>query len=183
MDWEVIELETPLQDESVSALRAGQKVLLSGIVYTARDAAHRRMHESMQRGEPLPIDLRGQVLYYVGPTPAFGEHIIGSAGPTTALRMDRYTPDLYALGVKATIGKGNRTQPVIDAIQQHRAVYFAALGGIGALLSKKIKSVAVVAYEDLGAEAIHRLEFDRFPLIVINDAEGNDYYRMVRERT
>jgi fumarate hydratase subunit beta len=173
-------LEAPLTDEVVLSLKSGDRVLLSGEVYTARDAAHRRMMDTLEAGGTLPINLRGQILYYVGPTPAFGDHIIGSAGPTTALRMDKYTPLLYSLGLKGSIGKGNRSDEVRKAISQYKGIYFAALGGTGALLSKSILEVEVVAYPDLGTEAVHRLKLAAFPVIVINDSYGNDYYRSVQ---
>ena len=170
-------IETPLTTEDVETLRAGDSVLLSGVVYTARDAAHARLTELLKRGEPLPVDLAGQVIYYVGPTPAKPGQIIGSAGPTTAGRMDSFTPALLAAGLKGMIGKGLRSQSVIDAIVEHRAVYFAATGGAAALLAKRVVSCEVVAYEDLGCEAIHRLEVRDLPLIVINDCVGGDFYR------
>lgn len=173
-------IRAPLADETVSGLKAGDRVLISGNVYTARDAAHRRMMDALEAGGTLPVDLRGQILYYVGPTPAFGDHIIGSAGPTTALRMDKYTPFLYSAGLKGSIGKGNRSDDVRQAIAQYRGVYFAALGGTGALLSKCIQEVEIVAYPDLGTEAIHRLKLVSFPAIVINDCCGGDYYRLVQ---
>lgn len=170
-------LTTPLMDSNIEPLRAGDTVLLSGVVYTARDAAHARLVELLKRGEPLPVDLRGQVIYYVGPTPAKPGDAIGSAGPTTAGRMDSFTPALLAAGLKGMIGKGQRSQSVIDAMVEHKAVYFAATGGAAALLAKRIVSCEVVAYEDLGCEAIHRLEVRDLPLIVINDSLGNDFYR------
>ena len=170
-------IETPLRDEDIEVLRAGDSVLLSGVVYTARDAAHARLVELLKRGEPLPIDLKGQVIYYVGPTPAKPGQVIGSAGPTTAGRMDSFTPALLEAGLKGMIGKGQRSQSVIDAIGEHKAVYFAATGGAAALLAKRVVSCEVVAYEDLGCEAIHRLEVRDLPLIVINDCHGGDFYR------
>lgn len=173
----MVQLETPLTSESIEGLRAGDSVLLSGVVYTARDAAHARLVELMKRGEPLPIDLNGQVIYYVGPTPAKPGEVIGSAGPTTAGRMDSFAPALLAAGLKGMIGKGQRNQSVIDAMVEHKAVYFAATGGAAALLAKRIISCEVIAYEDLGCEAIHRLEVRDLPLIVINDCLGGDFYR------
>jgi fumarate hydratase subunit beta len=168
------EVTLPLTDEVIETLRAGDYVYLSGPVYTARDAAHKRMLDALAKGEPLPVDIRGQVLYYVGPTPARPGEVIGSAGPTTAERMDPYTVPLLEAGLKGTIGKGGRTAPIREALQKHRAVYFLAVGGAGALLSKHIRSAELVAYEDLGSEAIRRLELDRFPAVVCNDIYGGD---------
>jgi len=175
-------IETPLSDPLVQDLRAGDSVLLSGVVYTARDAAHARLVELIRQGEPLPFDLAGQVVYYVGPTPAKPGRVIGSAGPTTSGRMDSFTPYLLAAGLKGMIGKGQRSQAVIDAIREHKAVYFAATGGAAALLAKKIVSCDVIAYDDLGCEAIHRLEVVDLPLVVINDCEGRDFYRESQAR-
>jgi fumarate hydratase subunit beta len=173
---EVIRLTTPLSDGDVVRLKAGDQVRLSGTLFTARDAAHARLSERLEAGQPLPIDVRGQVIYYVGPTPPRPGMIIGSAGPTTGGRMDRYTPRLLALGLKGMIGKGHRSQPVREALKQHRAVYFGAVGGAGALLSKYIRAAEIVAYEDLGTEAIRRLVVEDFPVLVIDDAHGNDLY-------
>ena len=173
----MLHLETPLTTEKVEPLRAGDSVLLSGVVYTARDAAHARLVDLLKRGEPLPIELAGQVIYYVGPTPAKPGQAIGSAGPTTAGRMDSFAPSLIAAGLKGMIGKGQRNQGVVDALVKHKAVYFAATGGAAALLAKRIISCEVIAYEDLGCEAIHRLEVRDLPLIVINDCVGGDFYR------
>lgn len=175
----MIGLETPLRTEDIEALRAGDGVVLSGIVYTARDAAHARLAKLIEEGKPLPIDLAGQVIYYVGPTPAPPGRIIGSAGPTTAGRMDPYTPALLEAGLKGMIGKGLRSQEVRDAIVKHKAVYFAATGGAAALLAKRIVACEVIAYEDLGCEAIHRLEVRDLPLVVINDCVGGDLYRSI----
>jgi fumarate hydratase subunit beta len=169
-------LTTPLDDDTVKKLKSGDKVLLSGIIYTGRDAAHKRLVDLVEKGEDLPLDLKGQVIYYVGPTPARPGRPIGSAGPTTSYRMDAYTPALLALGLKGMIGKGNRSPEVIEAMKKHGALYFAATGGAGALIARRIKSSRVVAYEDLGPEAIRRLEVEDFPVIVINDVEGNDLY-------
>lgn len=169
-------LKVPLSDKDIADLKAGDQVSLSGIIYTARDAAHKRMVEGMARREPLPIDIKGQILYYVGPTPAKPGQVIGSAGPTTSSRMDVYTPRLLEAGLKGMIGKGKRSSEVVDAIKKCKAVYFAAAGGAGALLSKRIKRAEVVAYDDLGPEAIYRLEVDDFPVIVVNDINGNDLY-------
>jgi len=165
---------TPLTDEALAGLKTGDEVLLTGVIYTARDAAHRRIMEAVERGEGPPIDLKGQIVYYVGPTPPRPGQIIGSAGPTTAYRMDPFTPKMLELGIKAAIGKGGRSKEVRDAFVTHKAVYFGAIGGSGALLSGSIKKVDIVAYEDLGTEAIRRLEVEDFPVIVINDIYGND---------
>ena len=167
-------LHLPLSDAGVEALRAGDRVLLTGGLYTARDAAHRRMVEALSQGEPLPVDIRGQVIYYVGPTPAKPGEVIGSAGPTTAVRMDPYTPALLEAGLRGIIGKGGRGPQVREALQKHQAVYFLAVGGAGALLSKQIKQVEVVAYEDLGTEAMRRLEVEEFPVVVCDDIYGGD---------
>lgn len=169
-------LTVPLSENDITNLRAGEQVFLTGIIYTGRDAAHKRMVEGMDRGEQLPIDIRGQVIYYVGPTPAKPGQAIGSAGPTTSSRMDAYTPRLLEAGLKGMIGKGKRSQEVREAIKRFKAVYFAAAGGAGALLSKRIKKADVVAYEDLGPEAIYRLEIEDFPVVVVNDIYGNDLY-------
>ncbi|WP_354572355.1 Fe-S-containing hydro-lyase [Halalkalibacter oceani] len=169
-------VQLPLTDEVVLGLRAGDKVLLSGALYTARDAAHKRIFEAIQNNEPLPIQINGQTIYYVGPTPAKAGQIIGSAGPTTSGRVDKYTPALLSLGLKGMIGKGYRNDEVKKAIQTYQAVYFAAIGGTGALLSKAITSVDIIAFEDLGPEAIRKLVVKDFPVIVINDCYGNDLY-------
>ena len=177
-----VEVRTPLADEDVGALRAGQPVLISGVLYTARDAAHKRMIEALERGDDLPFDVRGQVIYYVGPTPAPPGRVIGAAGPTTAGRMDRYTPALLARGLKGMVGKGSRSQDVKDALQKHTAVYFGGLGGAGALLARSVRTVEIVAYEDLGAEAIRRIEVVDFPAVVANDCYGGDMYAEARAR-
>lgn len=166
----------PLTDEIVQSLKIGDYVYLTGTLYTARDAAHKRMHESLQSGEKLPIDIEGTVIYYMGPSPARPGRAIGSAGPTTSSRMDKYTPDLLDLGMAGIIGKGKRSQSVTDAIVRNKSVYFAAVGGAGALLSKAILKSEVVAYEDLGTEAIHRLEVKDFPAVVVIDCKGNNLY-------
>ncbi|HBV96975.1 MAG: fumarate hydratase [Peptococcaceae bacterium BICA1-7] len=171
-----IKLSTPLADENVENLRIGQKVLLNGILYTARDAAHKKMMELLDRGEPLPFDLRGNVIYYVGPSPTKPGMVIGSAGPTTAGRMDAYTPRLLSLGLKGMIGKGKRTPEVIKAIKQNKSVYFTAVGGAAALISQSIKKCRVLAYPELGPEAIHELYVEDFPVIVVNDSLGGDLY-------
>jgi fumarate hydratase subunit beta len=175
-------ITTPLTDEVVLALRAGLPVLISGVLYTARDAAHRRMAETIAKGEELPFDVRGQVIYYVGPTPTPPGRIIGAAGPTTAGRMDRYTPMLLERGLKGMIGKGPRSAEVKEALVRYKAVYFGGMGGAGALLSECITSVELVAYEDLGTEAIRRLEVRDFPVIVVNDCYGGDAYAEARAR-
>jgi fumarate hydratase subunit beta len=167
-------IQLPLTEETVELLRAGDYVYLTGNLYTARDAAHRRMVQALSQGEPLPLDIRDQVIYYVGPTPAKPGAVIGSAGHTTSIRVDPYTPPLLEAGLKGIIGKGGRGPQVREALQKHRAVYFVAVGGAGALLSKQIRSVEVVAYEDLGTEAIRRLEVEDFPVVVCNDIHGGD---------
>jgi fumarate hydratase subunit beta len=177
-----VSLTTPLSDEAVAALRAGQPVLITGIVYTARDAAHQRMAEALARGEDLPFELRGQVIYYVGPTPTPPGRVIGAAGPTTAGRMDRYAPALLERGLKGMIGKGPRSEEVREALKEHTAVYFGGLGGAGALLARQIQAVEMVAYEDLGTEAIRRLAVEEFPAVVINDCHGGDAYAEARTR-
>ncbi len=169
-------IEAPLSDRDVLAMKAGDNLLVNGVIFTARDAAHKKLIELMEKGEPLPLDLQGQIIYYVGPTPAKPGQVIGSAGPTTSGRMDAYTPQMLAHGMKACIGKGLRNQAVKVALQQYKGVYLAAVGGAGALLSKKIKKCEVVAYPELGPEAIHRLEVEDFPVTVVNDAHGGDVY-------
>lgn len=171
-----IKLTTPLSDEVVEKLRIGQRVLLNGVVYTGRDAAHKKLVELLDRGEELPIPLKEQVIYYVGPSPARPGRIIGSAGPTTSGRMDAYAPQLIALGLKGMIGKGKRSPEVVEAMKQHRAVYFAAVGGAAALISRCIKSCRVLAYPELGPEAVHELVVEDFPVIVVNDVMGGDLY-------
>ena len=177
-----ISLSLPLKEEDILRLRAGDRVLLTGVLYTARDAAHKRLVEALERGEKLPIDLKGQVLYYVGPSPAPPGKVIGSAGPTTAYRMDRYTPRLLQAGLRGTIAKGSRSEKVKEALKQHKAVYLAATGGAAALLSKKILKAEVIAYADLGPEAIRRLEVKDLPAIVINDTYGGDLYQEGKEK-
>lgn len=174
-------LTTPWSDATVDSLRAGDLVLISGVIYGARDAAHKRLVETLERGEPLPVDLRGGIVYYVGPTPARPGQVIGSAGPTTSTRMDAYTPALLAQGLKGMIGKGFRSQRVLEGLSQHRAVYMAATGGAGALLARCFRKAEVVAYEDLGTEALWRFEVEDFPAIVVNDAFGCDLYREGRK--
>ena len=169
-------ITAPITKEVSASLRAGDYVYITGTIYTARDAAHKRMDEALDRGEKLPLDIKDQVIYYMGPSPAREGRPIGSAGPTTASRMDKYAPRLLDLGQSAMIGKGKRTKEVLDAVVRNKAVYFAAVGGAGALLSKCIKSSEVIAYEDLGAEAIRKLEVEDFPVIVVADCEGNNLY-------
>lgn len=169
-------ISVPLTEETAASLRAGDYVYLTGTIYTARDAAHKRMSEALERGEKLPLAVENQVIYYMGPSPARPGQPIGSAGPTTASRMDKYAPALLDLGLKGMIGKGKRNRAVKDAIVRNGAVYFAAVGGAGALLSKSIVSSEVIAYDDLGTEAIRKLEVKNFPVIVVMDAEGNDLY-------
>ncbi len=179
---DVKKIETPLTDEIIETLKVGDRVLLNGVVYTARDAAHKRMLEEYAKTGKLPFDVEGQVIYYVGPTPPKPGQVIGSAGPTTAYRMDKYTPKLHELGLKATIGKGWRGQEVKEALKKYKAVYFAAYGGTAALLSKHIKSAEIIAYEDLGTEAIRRLVFEDFPVIVANDIYGGDIFKDGQEK-
>ncbi|WP_083477692.1 Fe-S-containing hydro-lyase [Alkalihalophilus marmarensis] len=175
-------VDLPLTNEKIISLKAGDNLLLSGDIYTARDMAHKRMYEMLERGEKLPITLENQVIYYVGPTPAKPNALIGSAGPTTSSRMDKYTPCLLNKGLKGMIGKGYRSREVVGAIKENKAVYFVAIGGLGALIAKTIKSVEVVAFEDLGTEAIRKLTVKDFPVVVINDAFGNDWYKEGQER-
>ena len=169
-------IKAPLDREEIKTLKAGDYVYITGTIYTARDAAHKRMKEALDRGEKLPFDVKDNVMYYMGPSPAREGRPIGSAGPTTASRMDRYAPELLDLGLAGMIGKGKRTQEVRDAVVRNQAVYFAAVGGAGALLSQRIKEAEVIAYEDLGAEAIRKLRVENFPVIVVEDCEGNYLY-------
>ncbi len=174
-------IRVPMDKENAKSLRAGDYVYLTGTVYTARDAAHKRMDEALREGGELPFDIKGQIIYYMGPSPAREGRPIGSAGPTTASRMDKYTPRLLDLGMGAMIGKGKRSPEVIEAIVRNGAVYFAAVGGAGALLSKCITSSEVIAYDDLGTEAIRRLEIEDFPVIVVVDSEGGNLYETAVE--
>ena len=169
-------ITVPMSREMARSLKAGDSVLLSGVIYTARDAAHKRLCELAAQGKPLPLDVTDGVIYFVGPTPAKPGEVIGSAGPTTAYRMDAYSPTLIGLGLTGMIGKGKRSPEVIAAMKEHGAVYFGAIGGCGALLSRCIKKAEIIAYEDLGAEAIRRLEVENFPVVVIIDSEGNNLY-------
>lgn len=177
-----IKIQAPFDEEIVRSLKAGDRVLISGTVYAARDAAHKRMMETLEQGKELPINIKGQVIYYVGPTPAKPGQVIGSAGPTTSGRMDKYTPALLDLGLKGMIGKGYRNQQVIHSIEKNKAVYFGAIGGSGALIARTIKKVEIIAYEDLGTEAIRKMVIEDFPAIVINDIHGNDWYQQGMEK-
>jgi len=169
-------IKPPLTDADVEGLNAGDRVLIRGVLYTARDAAHKRLVDLLDEGRDLPFDVKGQIIYYVGPTPARPGEVIGSAGPTTSYRMDPYAPRLIELGLKGMIGKGQRDAAVKEAIQKHRAVYFAAVGGAAALIARTIKKAEVIAYDDLGAEAVRRLEVEGFPAIVVNDCHGGDLF-------
>lgn len=175
-------VSSPIDEQVLISLKAGDRVLISGTIYTARDAAHKRMAEAIQKGEDLPFNIKGQTIYYVGPTPAKPGQIIGSAGPTTSGRMDKYTPSLLDRGLKGMIGKGYRSQEVIDSMKKNKAVYFAAIGGSGALIARSIKSMEVIAYEDLGPEAIYKLTVENFPAVVIIDSEGTDWYQAGKEQ-
>ena len=174
-------IKAPLDKDTARSLRAGDSCLISGIIYTARDAAHKRMCEAVARGEELPFDPDGSVIYFVGPTPAREGQVIGSAGPTTSYRMDAYSPTLIALGSTGMIGKGRRSGEVVEAMKEHGAVYFGAIGGCGALLAECIKSAEVIAYPDLGAEAVMRLRVEDFPVVVVIDTLGNDLYEIGKE--
>ncbi|MFH1238938.1 MAG: Fe-S-containing hydro-lyase [bacterium] len=169
-------INTPVSDREIKTLKAGDRVLISGIIYTARDAAHARLADLLAKKQDLPFEPAGQIIYYVGPTPPRKGTVIGSAGPTTSSRMDKYTPQILARGLKGMIGKGPRSPEVLKAIKKYKAVYFAALGGAGALISRHIKKAEIIAYEDLGPEAIRRLEVEDFPVIVVNDIYGHDLY-------
>jgi len=173
---EALSLTTPLSDEDVVKLRTGDRVLISGVIYTARDAAHKRMVELLDAGKELPFDVQGQVIYYAGPAPAKPGAVIGSCGPTTSYRMDPYTPRLIQQGLRGMIGKGTRSDEVKKAIVDHKCVYFAAIGGLGALLAKTVKEAEIIAYPDLGPEAIRRLVVEDFPAIVAIDVRGEDIY-------
>jgi len=175
-------IQVPISKEDAKSLRAGDYVYLSGTIYSARDAAHKRMQESMDQGEALPLEIKDTVIYYMGPSPAREGRPIGSAGPTTSSRMDKYAPKLLDMGLGAMIGKGKRSQAVLDAIVRNESVYFAAIGGAGALLSKCITSSEVIAYDDLGAEAIRKMEVKDFPVVVVVDSEGNNLYETAVEQ-
>jgi len=172
----IIELKTPLSMEDIISLRSGDRIEISGYIYTARDTAHKRMMELVKADRELPFPVKGQVIYYVGPSPAPPGRVIGSAGPTTSYRMDPYTPKLLEMGLKGMIGKGRRSDAVREAMVRYKAVYMAATGGAGALISRAVRESITVAYEDLGPEAVRRLKVERFPVIVVNDILGNDYY-------
>lgn len=173
-------LHTPLSRNDARALRCGESCLITGTIYTARDAAHKRLCELAAKGEPLPFDIEGAIIYFVGPTPAKPGQVIGSAGPTTSYRMDAYSPALIALGQTGMIGKGKRGEAVVDAMRRYGAVYLGAIGGLGALLGKCVKKAEVIAYPDLGAEAVRRLEVENFPVVVVIDSEGNNLYELGR---
>jgi len=178
-----IKINTPIKDDKIlEGLKTGDEVLITGTLYTARDAAHKRLVELLDAGKPLPIDVKGQMIYYVGPTPAKPGKVIGSAGPTTSGRMDAYAPKLIAIGLKGMIGKGSRSKEVIEAMKKYKCVYLAAIGGAAALIAQRIKKSKVVAYEDLGAEAICCIEVEDFPVVVVNDIYGNDLYEQGRKQ-
>jgi len=172
----IMHITSPIETETIEKLTAGAQVLISGVIYVARDAAHQRLIQALDKKEKLPFDPNGQTIYYMGPSPAKPGQVIGSAGPTTSSRMDIYTPRLIAAGIKAMIGKGNRSPAVKEAIKKYKAIYFASIGGTGALLAKSIKQAEVIAYEDLGTEAILRLSVENFPAIVANDIYGGDLF-------
>jgi fumarate hydratase subunit beta len=173
-----IKLETPLTEEKILNLKAGDSVLLSGVIYSARDAAHKRLIDLLNEGRELPLNIKDETIYYVGPSPAKPGMVIGSAGPTTSYRMDDYAPTLMDLGLRGMIGKGARNEEVIDAIKRNKAVYFGAIGGAAALIAKSIIKSEIIAYEDLGAEAIRKMEIKDMPLVVIIDADGNNLYKL-----
>ncbi|MGL5918311.1 MAG: Fe-S-containing hydro-lyase [Cetobacterium sp.] len=179
----MIHLTTPLKDSEVEKLKAGDTVSITGYIYTARDAAHARLIKLLENGEKLPFDLNGQIIYYAGPSPAKPGQPIGSCGPTTSYRMDSYSPTILENGLKGMIGKGARNKEVRDSIVKNKAIYFAAVGGAAALIAQSVKSSEIIAYEDLGAEAIRKLEVVNFPAIVINDCDGNDLYEITRSST
>jgi len=172
-----IRVSTPLSDEVIRTLRSGDKVFINGILYTARDAAHRRLVELIDKGEQLPFEVKGHIIYYVGPTPARPGKPIGSAGPTTSFRMDVYAPKLIEKGLKGMIGKGARSQEVLEAMKRYKCIYFTTVGGAGALLAQRITHSEVIAYDDLGPEAIRKLKVEHFPVFVVNDIYGNDLYQ------
>ncbi|MGV3266781.1 Fe-S-containing hydro-lyase [Cytobacillus pseudoceanisediminis] len=177
-----VKVTIPIEENLLLSLKAGERVLLSGTIYTARDAAHKRMSEALEKGEDLPFNIEGQTIYYVGPTPAKPGQVIGSAGPTTSGRMDKYTPSLLDRGLKGMIGKGYRSKEVIDSMKKNKAVYFAAIGGSGALIARSIKTMEVIAYEDLGPEAIYKLTVRDFPAVVIIDSNGTDWYQLGKQK-
>ncbi len=175
-------VKLPLTEETIRELHTGENVLLTGVIYVARDAAHKRLVESLDQGQSLPFDIRGQTIYYMGPSPARPGQVIGAAGPTTSGRMDSYTPRLLEAGLKGMIGKGNRSRAMREAIVRYKAVYFAAIGGAGALLARGIQKSELIAYEELGAEAVRKLEVEDFPVTVIDDIYGNDLYEQGKAR-
>jgi fumarate hydratase subunit beta len=177
-----LQITNPISEQDSVKLKAGDRVLLNGTIYTARDAAHKRMNDSLIKGEELPFKLAGQTIYYVGPTPAKPGQVIGSAGPTTSGRMDKFTPALLDLGLKGMIGKGYRSSEVIESMKKNKAVYFAAIGGSGALIARTIQTMEVIAYEDLGPEAIYKLTIKDFPAVVIIDCKGNDWYQIGKQQ-
>jgi fumarate hydratase subunit beta len=177
-----MKITTPMTDDVIEQLHAGDGVTITGTIYVGRDAAHKRLIEALDEGNPLPFDPKGQIIYYMGPSPAKPGKPIGSAGPTTSYRMDPYAPRLMEVGLKGMIGKGNRSMPVREAMQKHKAVYFAAIGGAAALIAKSIKEAEVIAYDDLGAEALRRLRVEDFPAIVVNDIYGGDAYEEGRTK-
>lgn len=171
-------ITTPLTEDKIKDLKAGDNILISGVIYTGRDAAHKRMVEALEKGEDLPFDVKDQIIYYVGPTPAKEGQAIGSAGPTTSYRMDAYTPQLLDQGLKGMVGKGKRSDEVVESIKKNGAVYLAAIGGAAALIGKCVKTAEVIAYDDLGAEAVRRLEVEDLPVVVVIDKDGNNYYEI-----
>ena len=173
---EIKKITTPLTDDVIDSLQTGDRVEITGVIYTARDAAHKRLVENYEATGELPFDLKGQIIYYVGPCPAKPGQAMGPCGHTTSFRMDAYTPAVLGLGLKGMIGKGQRSKDVVDAMIKHKAVYFAAIGGAAAIISKSVKKAEIVAYEDLGPEAIYKIEVENFPCIVVTDAKGNDLY-------
>ena len=179
---QTLNIESPVDESTIESLKTGDQVLISGVIYVARDEAHRRMVDALDRGKPLPFALKGQTIYYMGPAPAKSGQVIGSAGPTTSGRMDAYSPCLLAAGLKVMIGKGRRSPAVKYAAKKYRAVYLAATGGAGALISKSIKKAEVIAYRELGAEAVLRLEVENFPAVVVNDIYGGDLYQEGQSR-
>ena len=179
---EAVKVTSPFSDEGIERLTAGTQILISGIIYSARDAAHRRLTGAMNKGEGLPLELKGQTIYYMGPSPARPGRVIGAAGPTTSTRMDGYTPKMLEAGVKAFIGKGDRSYEVKEALVKNKAIYLAAIGGAGALLSKQVKKTELIAYEDLGAEAIMKLTVEDFPAVVALDIYGGDLFKQAKAR-
>ncbi len=175
-------INTPITEKDIESLKTGDMVYITGTIYTARDAAHKRLYEAIQKNQEIPVDLKDNIIYYLGPSPAKDGQVIGSAGPTTSSRMDKYTPIMLEKGLKGMIGKGKRSEEVINSMVKNKAVYFAAIGGAGALLSQCIKKAEVIAYEDLGTEAIRRLEVENLPVIVVIDSKGNNLYETAAEK-